>query len=271
MTTLPPRQMDIIDIARHEGRVEVEKLASRFDVTPQTIRKDLNELCDLDKLNRVHGGAVFPSNTVNLAWQSRRGLASEAKRQIARATARLIPDNSSLILNIGTTTEAVAHELLRHEQLMVVTNNLNVAAILAESQGTEVVISGGVMRKSDGGLLGAEAVDLVRKFKVDFAVIGVSAIDDEGALLDFDYREVRVSKAILEQARQKILVADSMKFQRRAAVKVGQLEDIDIFVTDIMPPEPICALCREANVRVLIAGPQKEKQEEKPGGKTHRA
>ena len=70
---LQPRQIDILDIARREGRVEVESLAAHFAVTPQTIRKDLNELCDLEKLQRVHGGAVYPSNTANLAYQARRG------------------------------------------------------------------------------------------------------------------------------------------------------------------------------------------------------
>ena len=260
VTHFTPRQVDILSLAKREGRVDVEGLAVQFDVTPQTIRKDLNELCESERLSRVHGGAVFPSHTVNLAWQSRRGLASEGKRRIARMAARLIPDNSSLILNIGTTTEAVAHELLRHERLMVVTNNLNVAAILGEAPGAEVAISGGMVRKSDGALLGAAAVDFVRQFKVDFAVIGVSAIDEEGVLLDFDYREVRVSKAILEQARQKILVADAMKFERRAPVQIGQLDDVDIFVTDRSPPDTICDICREAKVEVLIAGDDRSEE-----------
>jgi len=254
LTLLPPRQIDILEIARREGRVDVEGLASLFEVTPQTIRKDLNELCELEKLHRVHGGAVFPSNTVNLAWQSRRGLASEAKLRIARATSEIIPDGSSLILNIGTTTEAVALELMRHRHLMVVTNNLKIAAILSEAPGIDVAISGGMVRKGDGGLLGAAAVDFVRQFKVDYAIIGASAIDESGTLLDFDYREVQVSKAILQQARQTILVADSMKFERRAPVRIAALGEIDIFVTNERPPDPICDLCRESKVRLVIAG-----------------
>ncbi len=253
MVMLPPRQADILEIARREGRVEVEGLAARFAVTPQTIRKDLNELCDMDKLHRVHGGAVFPSHTVNLAWQQRRSLAAEGKARIARAAASLIPDNSSLILNIGTTTEAVAHELLRHDRLMVVTNNLKVAAILSDAPGVDVAISGGLVRKGDGGLLGAAAVDFMSQFKVDFAVIGASAIDGDGTLLDFDYREVQVSKAILEQARQRILVADSMKFERRAPVRIADLDAIDVFITDAPLSEEIATLCEAARTRVIVA------------------
>ena len=253
MQLLQPRQIDILDIARRNGRVGVDDLASHFGVTPQTIRKDLNELCDLKKLQRVHGGALFPSNTVNLAYQARRDLASDGKTRIAEAVAGLIPNNSSVILNIGTTTEQVAYALRHHEGLLVITNNLNVAFILSDAEGAEVVVSGGMVRKSDRGIVGAAAIDLVRQFKVDFAIVGTSAIDEDGELLDFDYREVRVSQVILEQARKRILVADAMKFQRRAPVQIGRLRDMDIFVTDAPPPQPIAEMCQEANVQLIVA------------------
>ena len=180
-------------------------------------------------------------------------MASEGKARIAEAAAGIIPNNSSLILNIGTTTEQVAHALRRHAGLMVITNNLNVAFILSEAEDVEVVITGGMVRKSDRGIIGAAAVDLIRQFRVDFAIIGASAIDDGGELLDFDYREVRVAQAIIEQARKKILVADHMKFQRRAPVQIGSLKDIDYFVTDAPPPKPIERLCREARVELVVA------------------
>lgn len=253
MQPLPPRQIDILRMARQDGRVEVDKLASHFRVTPQTIRKDLNDLCDLERLQRVHGGAILPSNTVNLAYQARRELASEAKGRIARTVAGLIPNNSSVILNIGTTTEQVARALRHHEGLLAITNNLNVAIILSETEGTEVVVAGGVVRKSDHGIIGAAAIDLIRQFKVDYAVIGSSAIDEDGVLLDFDYREVRVSQVIIEQARKTILVADAMKFERRAPVQIGRMEDVDIFVTDGPLPSPILSRCREAGVQVCVA------------------
>ncbi|MGI9401501.1 MAG: DeoR/GlpR family DNA-binding transcription regulator [Rhizobiaceae bacterium] len=254
MQALPPRQADILDIARSEGRVDVESLARRFGVTPQTIRKDLNDLCDLERLHRVHGGAVFPSNTVNLAYRARREIAAEGKAQIAETVARLIPENASLILNIGTTTEAVAHQLRRHKGLMVITNNLNVAMILSEAPDVDLVVSGGMVRKSDGGIVGAAAVDLIKQFKVDYAVIGASAIDGEGALLDFDYREVRVAQAILSQARQKILVADASKFERRAPVQIGHISEMDIFVTDAPPSEDVRQLCLGADVELIVSG-----------------
>lgn len=253
MNPLHPRQTDILEIARKNGRVDVENLSGQFNVTRQTIRKDLNDLCDINALQRVHGGAVYPSNTTNVSYTSRRELAVGGKNRIAKIAADLIPDNSSLILNIGTTTEQVALALKHHEGLMVVTNNLHVAAIFSETSSTEVVVAGGMVRKSDGGIVGASAVELISQFKVDYAIVGTSAIDDDGSLLDFDHREVRVAQAILAHARCKILVADYMKFERRAAVQIGHLSDIDIFVTDEEPPKNISEICKHSEVELIVA------------------
>jgi DeoR family glycerol-3-phosphate regulon repressor len=253
--TLTPRQLDILKHARARGHVNVEVLSAEFDVTPQTIRKDLNDLCNLGELNRVHGGAVFPSNTVNLAYQARREISSIGKSRIAEQAASMIPNNASVILNIGTTTEQVAKALLSHQELMAITNNLNVAHILSEAPGIELIVAGGMVRKSDGGIVGAAAIDLIRQFKVDFAIIGASAIDEEGSLLDFDYREVRVSQAIMEQARKTILVADHTKFERKAPVEIGKLNKVDAFVTDFPPSEKITKLCHEAEVELIVTEP----------------
>ncbi len=253
MEPVSPRQSEIVARARRDGRVAVDDLAVQFEVTPQTIRKDLNELCDRRILQRVHGGAVYPSSVTNVAYDSRRMLAAEGKRRIGLATAALIPDNTSLILNIGTTTEQVAAALRRHRGIMVITNNLNAAHILREAPAVEVVIAGGVVRRSDGGVVGEATVDFVRQFRVDFAVIGVSAIDEGGELLDYDYREVRVAQEIIRHARQTILVADAMKFERRAPVRIAHLSEVDIFVTDRPPPAATAALCAEQGVQLVVA------------------
>ena len=218
------RHQEIVSLARQLGRVTVEELATRYGVTPQTIRKDLNELCDQRILTRTHGGAILASGVENVAYEARRNMARGRKAaHRRRAPPPLIPNNSSLFINIGTTTEEVARHLTRHEGLLVITNNIHVASILMPPPGIEVIIAGGLVRRSDGGIVGEAAVDLIRQFKVDHAVIGVSAIDEEGALLDFDYREVRAAQAIIENARKVILVADAMKFTRSAPVRIAHI------------------------------------------------
>lgn len=245
------RQVEIIDLAKSEGRVLVEELAARFSVTPQTIRKDLNDLCEARALNRIHGGAIFPSGTENVRYEARRSIAATEKQAIGRAAAGIIPDKSSLFINIGTTTEAVGEALLDHHELMVITNNINVANRLRIFPSIEVVIAGGVVRGTDGGIVGEAAVDFIRQFKVDYAVIGVSAIDKDGALLDYDFREVKVAQAIIANARHVILVSDSSKFDRTAPVRIGHLSQVHTFITDHCPVASIKAICRENNVNLV--------------------
>ena len=254
MQIVSPRQQQIMALVRQTGNVTVDDLAVRFDVTPQTIRKDLNELCDGKLLARTHGGAMLSSGVENVAYEARRNLAASEKGVIGRHAASLIPNNCSLFMNIGTTTEEVARALVGHEGLLVITNNIHVATILMPSPRIDVILAGGMLRKADGGIVGEAAVDFISQFKVDHAVIGASALDEDGAMLDFDYREVRVAKAIMQNARNVMLVADGMKFTRTAPVRIGHLSDVDTFVTDRTPPEPIVELCRDSGVHLEIAG-----------------
>jgi DeoR family glycerol-3-phosphate regulon repressor len=256
MEALSTRQSDILDIARETGRVLVDDLARRFDVTPQTIRKDLNELCERRILSRVHGGAVVASGVRNLTYEARRFVASEEKRAIGRAAAALISNSSSLFINIGTTTEEVANALLDHENLMIITNNLNVATQLYRVETFDVIVAGGPVRHNDGAVVGQAAVDLIRQFKVDTAVIGASAIDEDGSLLDFDYREVRVAQAIIENARRVILVADRSKLERFAPVRIAHLRQIETFVTDALPSARLRELCSAEGIRLIEASPE---------------
>lgn len=256
---LNSRQAEIVALAKEQGRVLVDELAGRFKVTPQTIRKDLNDLCDEKLLSRIHGGALFPRGNENVRYEARRSMAAAEKLAIGRAAAALIPDNSSLFINIGTTTEAVGEALTDHRELMVITNNINVANHLRVFPSIEVVIAGGVVRGSDGGIVGEAAVDFIRQFKVDFAVIGVSAIDEDGALLDFDYREVKVAQAIMANARHVILVSDASKFERTAPVRIGHISQVHTFITDHCPLSSLSRICAESDVRLIETSLQENK------------
>lgn len=247
------RQAEILEIAARDGKVTVEGLAAHFSVTLQTIRRDLSELDQSGLLNRVHGGAMPASGTSNFAYEDRRALQTEAKDQIARACAAAIPDDCSVFLNIGTSTEAVAERLTRHQNLLVITNNLNVANILSRSEGVEVYVTGGTLRRSDGGLIGPLAIDAIKNFKFDFAVIGCSALDLDGDVLDFDVQEVGVSQAIVARARKTYLVADHSKFERTAPARICSLARIDAFFTDRALDRDLAALCEAWQVDVSVA------------------
>ena len=244
------RLLQIRAHAQRDGKVAATTLSRDLGVAVQTIRRDLRQLCAAGLLERTHGGAVLPSGVSNIGYDDRRALNREGKIRIARRAAQIIPDNASLFLNIGTTTEAVAHALHQHRNLMVVTNNLNVANILANNPTCDVVVAGGSLRRSDGGLVGDLAALAIDRFKVDFAVIGTSAIDLSGDLLDFDPEEVRVSQQVIKAARATILVADSTKFTRKAPVKIASLAQVDHFVTDRVPSEALVNQLQDWGTRV---------------------
>lgn len=249
------RHAAILDLARQHNRVTVDQLSAHFAVSVQTIRKDLNQLCDQRQLSRVHGGATLPSGIENLEYEARRRLAAIEKDAIGRAAAALIPNDASLFINIGTTTEAVSQALLDHSGLLVVTNNINVANRMRVYPRFEVVIAGGVVRPSDGGIVGEAAAGFFSQFKVDYAVIGASALDEDGALLDYDYREVKVAQAIIANARHVILVADQGKFLRSAPVRIARIDQMTSFVTDYCPSTSFRSRCQEAGVTLIETAP----------------
>lgn len=252
------RQNEILELARTDGRVLVDDLAQRFDVTLQTIRRDLGEMAEAGLLERVHGGAVPRAGTVNLGYEARRRINAEAKAAIGAACAAAIPDNSSLILNLGTTTEAVAHALLHHSNITVITNNMNVANIMLANPGCEIMVAGGALRRSDGGLVGDLTTQFLEQFKVDYAVIGTSALDRDGDLLDFDLAEVRVSRAILRQSRRTFLVSDHSKLARPAPARIASLSEIDTVFTDQPFPQDLARRCTEWGTQVQVCPPDSD-------------
>jgi len=247
------RQAEIVEIARAEGRVVVEDLAQRFDVTLQTIRRDLTELADAGLLDRVHGGAVLRTGVSNLGYDERRTMNEAAKAAIARACAAAIPDNCSIIINLGTTTEAVARALLHHSNITVITNNMNVANILVANPGCEIMVAGGAFRRSDGGLVGELTTQFFEQFKVDYAIIGASALDADGDLLDFDLAEVRVSKTIIRQARRVFLVCDHSKLGRSAPVRLASLSEITEMFTDQPLPADLAQRCSDWGMKINVS------------------
>ena len=249
-----PRQLQLLTHVRQQRSASVEQLAEALGVTLQTVRRDVQRLAEQGLLTRFHGGVRVPGSTVeNLAYQQRETLNAEGKARIARAVAAQLPHGCSLILNIGTTTEAIARALMQHRGLRVITNNLNVAAILSGNPDCEVIVTGGVVRARDRGIVGEAAVDFIRQFRVDIALIGISGIEPDGTLRDFDYREVKVAQTIIEHAREVWLAADQCKFNRPAMVQLATLAQIDRLFTDAPPPEPFPALLQDAEVICTVA------------------
>ena len=253
---LNPRQLAMLQAVRDSGSLRTELLAERLGTTLQTVRRDIQRLSEAGMLKRFHGGVrVLDSSTRNTAHAERQRSQAGAKQRIARAVAAAVPPGASLFMNIGTTVEAVATELVHHQGLRVVTNNLHVARTLSANRQAEVVVAGGTVRQEDLGVVGEAALSFIRQFKVDIGLIGISGIDADGTLRDFDMREVMVARAIVEQSRQVWLVADASKFGRAAMIEMAPLKVVHTLFTD-QPPEPAFErLLRDLDVRCVVANP----------------
>ncbi|WP_086981702.1 DeoR/GlpR family transcriptional regulator [Vibrio aphrogenes] len=247
------RHKKIIEIVKTKGYVSTDDLVEMFDVSPQTIRRDLNELADANKIRRNHGGATLANSAENSPYSDRKVMNQGEKMNIARALVKHIPDGSTLFIDIGTTPEAVAKALLdTHQQLRIVTNNINAAIILMSKPDFKVILAGGEVRNRDGGVTGEATLDFISQFRLDFGILGISGVDFDGSLLDFDYHEVRVKRAIIENSRAVFLPIDHSKFGRNAMVNLGKIDDVDLIVTDQTPPKEMATLIKQQGIKIEV-------------------
>ncbi|MFV0283674.1 MAG: DeoR/GlpR family DNA-binding transcription regulator [Castellaniella sp.] len=249
-----PRQIKLLNSLQGSGSCSLEALASDLNVTVQTVRRDVQRLSEANLLIRFHGGVRLPNATTeNIAYRQRAHLHAEEKERIAQAIAREIPNDCSLLINIGTTTEAIARALSGHTGLRVITNNVNVAYTLGRQPGCEVILAGGNVRARDLGIVGEATVEFIRQFRADIALMGISGIEADGTLRDYDFREVKVSQAIMQSAREVWMAADTSKFHRPAMVRLGDLSQIGRLFTNARPPDPFPGLLKAAGVDCVIA------------------
>lgn len=247
------RHQKIISLVKEEGFVSTEVLVEHFSVSPQTIRRDLNELAENNLVRRHHGGAsLLESSVVNDSYLNRKQKTAKEKMIIAQAMAKLIPNGSSLFIDIGTTSEALAHALLNHVNLRIVTNNLNVATILMQKPDFRIIVAGGEVRNKDAGVVGEATVDFIKQFRMDFGIVTISGLDMDGSLLDFDYHEVRVTQAIIECSQKVFLPVDHTKFGRHAMVNIGNVNQVNKLFTDIEPPEELVKLLKLHQVELIV-------------------
>ncbi|QLB13520.1 DeoR family transcriptional regulator [Bisgaardia hudsonensis] len=245
------RHKKIIELVTQKGYLTTEELVSLLNVSPQTIRRDLNELAETNRITRHHGGAASLSSAINSDYRNRKTFFSLEKDCVAREVAKLIPNGSSLFIDIGSTPEAIANALLQHKSLRIVTNNLNAAHILMKNESFDITMAGGSLRQ-DGGIIGEATIAFIKQFRLDFGILGISAIDLDGSLLDFDYHEVQVKRVIMESSKSVILGVDHSKFTRQAMIRLGDLSEIDHLLTSNTPPASVLEFINQHNIPLYI-------------------
>lgn len=247
-----PRQDKLLQLVIDKGYCTVDELAELLEVSTQTIRRDIKKLSDERLIVRHHGGASSPSSTINLDYEIRKVSETDEKNAIAKRIAEVIPDNSTVFITIGTTTEVIASHLLKKNDLQVVTNSLRVANILHSNKSFDVLIPSGKIRASNGGVIGTEALDFISNFRFDYMITSAGSMDLDGTLLEYDLNETAVAQSVMNSARNVFVALDSTKFVPKGSIELGNIKDATIFFTDEEPPADIQEMLDSSKVKVEI-------------------
>jgi DeoR/GlpR family transcriptional regulator of sugar metabolism len=247
------RHAQIAALLRHEGTVRIATLAKAFDVTTETVRRDLDELAESGALNRTYGGGASRSLIDEPGIGVRSQSHAAERGRIARAAAQMVEQGDVLMIDGGSTTRAFAQMLAARElRVTVLTNCLPVARALgANPQGRTILCCGDFVAGEDG-IYGAEATDFVRRFKANKAFIGAGGVTAEG-VTDADSLGCSIKRAMMDRSERTVLLVDSSKFDVAQFERVCPLADIDAMVSEALPPKRLASRLKSAGVHVVIA------------------
>jgi DeoR/GlpR family transcriptional regulator of sugar metabolism len=229
------RRTRILEYVKTHSRANVLELAETLEVTDATIRRDLRFLEDQGLIDRTHGGAIkrdSPALWQTTSMEERMGIRREEKERIAEFTAHIINDNASIMIDGGSTTQAVAEKLAGKKNLLVVTNCLPISLLFLKGTGNKVLLTGGELMRGTCSIVGFEAESMLRRVRTDKAVIGVSALHMEDGLFSANPQEGEIKRLMILNSRETILVADSSKFDVEALYMFSDFERVAKMVTD---------------------------------------
>jgi DeoR family glycerol-3-phosphate regulon repressor len=247
------RQRAILASVRETGLARIQDLARDMDVSEETIRRDVRPLVEAGELAKRHGSVSALAAGAEAPFERRMRENAVEKRAIARRVAAMIGDGDSVMLDTGTTTSAVARELLGKRDLTIVTNSSDIARTLAIVNGNRVVMAGGELNGDNGAAFGRSAIEFIERFNTDFAIISIAAVSAAQGLMDYHLDEAELARAVLRQGKRRLVVTDHTKFGRSALVTVCGFDAFDELVTDEPPPEEIAARLTAAGVTCSVA------------------
>lgn len=247
------RQQRLIHRLTQLRHMTLDQIASDFNVTTQTARRDVAELDEQGYLRRVTGGAMALGGVGAGTLRDRRIAMGAEKDRIAAKVAAEVINGTSIFLDTGTTCEAIARALVSHNDLRIVTYSLNIAAYLAEHTRFILAMPGGFVRPGDGAVFGETTPAFLSQFRFDLAVVSVTGVEENGDLTDDDPAEVTIVRAAMTYARATLLAVDHSKFGHRGMVRMGGLSDAASLITDMHPPAAIEDAARRAGCRLIVA------------------
>ena len=249
-------QTQILHELRKAGGIQrISALAELLDISGETVRRNVKRLVEMGVVEKSHGGVrlIDHEEPEEGNFQDRLSLNQTAKRRIAGHVATMIPNESSLFLDIGSTTAYIADALRGHRKLVVVTNSVYVAYRLSMRNDNRVFMAGGELRSEDGGVFGVDAMGFVANFRTDFAILSAAGLDSQNGFTLFDLDEASFSRHIMGCSATRIMACDSSKFGREAPVRTGDPALVDHLVTDAALPESLKTAMRNWGIQVHLA------------------
>ncbi|MBY9081333.1 DeoR/GlpR transcriptional regulator [Paenibacillus sp. HN-1] len=245
------RRKKIIELAHQEKKVLVSVLSRMFDVTEETIRRDLEKLENEGIVSRTYGGAMLNRHTnEDLPFTTRNELNTDIKRIIALKALDLINDGDTLMLDPSSTSFEFMKLLTNKNNLTVITNSINILHDFSASD-VNIVSTGGSLRPRSLSLVGPVAQDTLQRYNVDKAIISCKGIDLEKGITESNEPECELKKYMLRQSNKIILLADHTKFDKTAFTVLSKLEQIDYLITDQLPSKQWLRRLQELNIELI--------------------
>jgi DeoR family transcriptional regulator of aga operon len=247
------RRRRIRELLREEGRVTVEALAARFGISQVTIRADLSILESAGALTRTHGGALsLPDADQSLDVKQLQHRAE--KQRIAAAAAELIRDGETIILDSGTTTAEMARRIrtLDLKSINVITNALNIAALLIDVPSVRLIMPGGILRRESNSLSGPMAETALAALRANRLYLGADGVDPQIGVMTPHLAEAELNAKMIGISQQVVVVADSSKFARRNISLIARVEQVHILITDRAAPQDAVEQLRQRGVEVRL-------------------
>ncbi len=245
------RQHIILAMVHQDGKVLVTELISRFNVSEDTIRRDLNDLAEEGTLQRVHGGALPRSPSLPYGQRVQEG--SVSKKALAETAARFIQDRQVVLMDSGSTVLEVVAYLPTNLRATIVTNSLPVAVALTGHTGIEVQVLGGRLKKDAQAMVGVPVVEALRRLRADLCLLGVCNLHPEVGISMLDAEEAYVKRAMIEQAAEVIAVAEGAKLGTAAPYVIGPISTLTYLVTESSVEQRVRAAYEERGV-IVVSG-----------------
>ncbi len=247
------RQQTIVDLVDKNDSIQVADLVKLFDVSEMTIRRDLDILERKGLLRRVHGGAVSShGRSYEPPFLLRSTDHSEEKQRIGKAAADLIKKGDSVMLDVGTTTLEIARHLYAHQNLTIITPCFQIAALLAEHPGIRLILTGGILRRSELSMVGHLAERTIQEFYVDKLFVGAGGVDIVTGFTEFNLEDTLVKQAMLRQAKDITAVVDSSKFGQVALTAIAPLKAVNRIITDSGLEPKMADRIREMGIEIVL-------------------